>query len=211
MPRHRTQQTQGFTLLEVLIALSIFAIMSLASYQLLNGETRTQQALTAHSDKHDHWQRGMMRLMQDVQQAVDRGIREDYGTRDAALIGDTDTLTFTRQGWSNPTHQLRSDLQRVDYRVATAADNRPHLQRSFWFALDRAPASQVITQQILPDIEQLQLRYLHPEHHVWLPQWPPLEEPEIGLPQAIEVVLTSSDYGQITRLVSLKTRREPQS
>lgn len=210
-PPSSAKKAPGFTLLEVLIALSIFAIMGLASYHLLSGETRTQQALAEHSDKHDHWQRGMMRLTQDLQQAVNRSIREDYGTRKPALIGDSDTLTFTRQGWSNPLHQQRSDLQRVDYRIATAAGNLPYLQRSFWLALDRAPASQSINQQLLPGVEQLQLRYFHPEHKVWVQQWPPLEEPDIGLPQAIEVVLSSNDYGQITRLVSLKPKREPQS
>lgn len=205
-----SEKCAGFTLLEVLIALSIFAIMGLASYHLLSGEARTQQVLTAQSDRHDHWQRGMMRLTHDLQQAVNRSIREDYSTRRPSLAGDSDTLTLTRLGWSNPLHQSRSELQRVGYQLVTSADNVPYLQRSFWFALDRAPASKPITQQLLPGVEQLQLRYFHPEQKIWLQQWPPLEEPHIGLPQAIEVVLTSSDYGQIVRLVSLKTHREPQ-
>lgn len=203
------QKSAGFTLLEVLIALAIFAIMGLASYHLLSSEARTQQVLTGQSEQHNHWQRGMIRLTQDLQQAVERGVREDYGTRKPALIGDGESLTFTRQGWSNPLHQNRSELQRVDYRIITSADNTPYLQRSFWFSLDRAPASEPVTQTLLPAIEQLQLRYYHPQKKTWLQQWPPLEEPNIGLPQAIEVELTSREYGQVLRLISLKTSREP--
>lgn len=210
-PSPTRQRSAGFTLLEVLIALSIFAIMSLASYQLLSSEARTQQTLAAQSEQHNHWQRGMTRLTQDLQQTVERSIREDYGTRKPALIGDSDTLTFTRQGWGNPLHQTRSELQRVDYRIATGEDNAPYLQRSFWFALDRAPASPSIAQKLLPNVEQLQLRYYHPDRKLWLQQWPPFEEPDAGLPQAVELVLTSREYGQIYRLISLKVQREPQS
>lgn len=201
---------QGFTLLEVLIALSIFAIMGLASYHLLSGEARTQQALEKQSHEHNYWQRGIMRLTQDLQQAVNRSIREDYGNREPALVGESDSLTLTRGGWSNPLHRVRSELQRVDYRLQTI-DEQSFLQRSFWFALDRAPASEPIQQKLLPDIEYLQFRYYHTDNKAWVSQWPPIEEPDIGLPQAIEVTLTSTTKGQVQRLVTLRLSRKPQT
>ncbi|WP_439134708.1 type II secretion system minor pseudopilin GspJ [Pseudomaricurvus sp.] len=205
---HSVRQ-RGFTLLEVLIALSIFAIMGLASYHLLSGEARTQEALEKQSYEHNYWQRGMMRLTQDLQQAVNRSIREDYGNREPALKGEADSLMLTRGGWSNPLHRVRSDLQRVDYRLQTI-DEQTFLQRSFWFALDRAPASEPVQQTLLPDIDYLQFRYYHRDNKVWVNQWPPPEEPDIGLPQAIEVTLTSPTQGQVQRLITLTLDREPQ-
>ncbi|MBU3071521.1 type II secretion system minor pseudopilin GspJ [Aestuariicella sp. G3-2] len=200
---------RGFTLLEVLIALSIFAIMGLASYHLLSGEARTQQALDKQSHEHNYWQRGIMRLTQDLQQAVNRSIREDYGNREPALVGDADSITFTRGGWSNPLHRVRSDLQRVDYRLQTH-DEDTYLQRSFWFTLDRAPASEPVQQKVLPDIHDLQFRYFEPDNQSWVNQWPPIDQPDAGLPQAIEVTLTSPSRGQIQRLVTLTLDRKPQ-
>lgn len=206
---HYSVRQRGFTLLEVLIALSIFAIMGLASYHLLSGEARTQQSLDKQTYEHNYWQRGIMRLTQDLQQTVNRSIREDYGNREPALVGETDSITLTRGGWSNPLHRVRSDLQRVDYRLHTL-DEDTYLQRSFWFALDRAPASEPVHQKVLPDIHDLQFRYFHPDNQSWVSQWPPANQPDAGLPQAIEVTLTSPSKGQIQRLVTLTLDRKPQ-
>ncbi|GAB3096070.1 type II secretion system minor pseudopilin GspJ [Aestuariicella hydrocarbonica] len=198
----------GFTLLEVLIALSIFAILGLASYQLLGTEVRTQLALQNQSLEQNHWQLGMMRLTRDLQQAVNRGIREDYGLREPALLGNEDSIIFTRHGWVNPLQRSRSDLQRVAYRIQQDTDGQPYLQRSFWFYLDRAPATEPVNQQLLPGIEQLKLRYLQVGSQEWLTVWPPLNQATSGLPEAIEVTVHSSDWGDIQRLVTLQLTRE---
>lgn len=202
-----SQRQQGFTLLEVLIALSIFAIMGLASYHLLSGEAQTQKALEQASNSQNYWQRGVLRLTQDLQQAINRGIREDYGEREPAMRGVSDSITFTRQGWSNPLHRLRSDLQRVDYRIA-ADNDQFYLRRSYWPHLDRSPGSKPVEQVLVPDVKQVQFRYFHQNRKQWLPLWPPLEEHDIGLPQAIEVTLMSHRYGDIQRLVTLTQARE---
>ncbi len=201
-------RSRGFTLLEVLIALSIFAILGLASYKLLSTELQTQSALEQQSQQQNHWQRGMARLTQDLQQATNRSIREDYGEREAALIGDDAGIVFSHLGWMNPLQRTRSDIQRVAYRIQQDDEGQSYLQRSFWFQLDRAPASEPVRQQLLPGVQQLQLRYYHAERQQWLPFWPPVDEPNIGLPQAIEVTLVSPELGEIQRLVSLHVRRE---
>lgn len=202
-----SQRQQGFTLLEVLMAMSIFAILGLASYHLLSGEMHTQKALEQASNSQYYWQRGVLRLTQDLQQAINRSIREDYSDREPAMRGASDSITFTRQGWSNPLHRQRSDLQRVDYRIAAKSDSY-YLRRSYWPHLDRSPGSEPVQQLLLPDVQQVQFRYFHQKRKQWLPLWPPLEEPDIGLPQAIEVTLMSHRYGDIQRLVTLTLARE---
>lgn len=201
---------RGFTLLEIMIALSIFAIMGLASYQLLRGEVLAQQRLQVASDRLNHWQRGMLRLSQDLLQISPRAIREDYGAAEAALVGESDSVTLTRGGWSNPLQRPRSDLQRVHYRVVADEDDGYYLQRSFWPNLDRAPGSEPVSQTLIPGVESISLRYFDGENNEWREQWPPLAAglSDIRrLPQAIEITLNSAHFGTIRRLVTLSVNR----
>lgn len=195
----------GFTLIEVLIALTIFAIMGLASYQLLSGEVRVQQQLQQASQRIHHLQRGMQRLSQDLRQIVLRPVRADYGDNEPALIGNSDSITFTRNGWSNALGRPRSDLQRVHYEIILQ-ENNSYLERQFWNSLDRAPGSEPVRQLVLPDITEIRLRYLDSEKEQWLEHWPPNGEAsnDLLLPLAIEFTLMSSSYGEITRLLTLR-------
>jgi len=211
----------GFTLLEVMIAMSIFAIMGLASYQLLSGEIRIQERLQQHSDRHNSWQRSMMRLSRDIQQIVDRGIREDYGEHEAALISDGQSLQLTRQGWSNPLERPRSELQRVHYSLqshdnlpvngasqptknsSSNVEKRYSLRRQFWPTLDRAPGSEAIQQTLFMGVTDLRLRFFQGGTRQWMTQWPTSDDEASELPQAIEITLTSDLYGETQRLFTL--------
>lgn len=203
---------RGFTLLELMVALGIFALIGAASYTMLSSETRSQQRLQEASARLSHWQRGMLRLSQDILQIAPRAIREDYGSREYMLVGDSSSLTFTRNGWSNPLQRQRSDLQRVHYEVLSGEESSA-LQRSFWSTLDRAPGSEPLQQIVIPDVESLSVRYLDPENGEWREQWPP--QSGIGedssfdkLPEAIEIILTSSHLGEIRRLLPLGLQRQ---
>lgn len=200
----------GFTLLELMIALSIFSVMGLAAYRLLSGETHLQSELQQHSEELQQWQRGMRRLMADLQQIAPRPVRLEYGDTEAALIGNSDSLHFTRYGWSNPLHKTRSQLQRVELRLASDEDSDTRfLQRVSWAVLDRAPDSEPLPQHLLPKINDISWRYMDDEKQ-WHSQWPTSastasdsEDPD-KLPLAIEVTLQSEQLGEISRLVVLR-------
>lgn len=210
-------QERGFTLLEVMIAMSIFAIIGLASYQLLSGEIRTQQRLKQHAELQDNWQRSMMRLSRDLQQIVARGVRENYGEFEAPLISDGQSLHLTRQGWSNPLERQRSELQRVEYSLQLIdtptfkyeqKSNRGSgaqsvVRRKFWPQLDRAPGSAAIEQSLFTGINDLRFRFFDEDTRQWITQWPPNDEASLTLPQAIEVTISDDRYGDLQRLVNL--------
>ena len=206
--KHNSQQ--GFTLLEVMIAMSIFAILGLASYQLLSSELRTQERLQSRGDLNDQWQRSMMRLTRDLQQLVARSHREDYGETRAALISDGDTLELTRQGWSNPLQRPRSELQRVSYQLISSEDNS-YLQRHFWPQLDRAPGSHGVQQKLFAGTLDWQLRFYDGEERQWHERWPPYDDAVHSLPQAIEVTLNSETLGDVQRLVTLSPTTDTNS
>jgi general secretion pathway protein J len=232
----RSYSALGFTLLELMIAMSIFSIMGLAAYRLLSGETRLQTELEAHSLELQQWQRGMRRLSDDLRQIAPRPIRLEYGDNEDALYGTSDSLHLTRYGWSNPLHKTRSQLQRIEYRLASfendsgvnkdfgSESSYQFLQRQVWAVLDRAPDSEPLQQQLLPQVSDLSWRYMDDDKQ-WHSQWPATQgygssgsstdngsnQKDSTLPLAIELTLSSQRFGEITRLIVLRAFSEDTS
>jgi len=217
----------GFTLLEVMIAISIFAILSAGAFRLLRGEILLQQRLDSHHQAMALWQRGIHRLRSDLAQALPRPVRDEYNQPQAALIGEADSITFTRGGWANPLGEARSELQRLSYQLENvdASHALPHdtqfgngqrgeqvqwLSRHYWRSLDGNDNSLPNRQFILPFIESIDLRYLTADTHTWKNQWPPASsapgEFDASLPVAIEVNLISLRFGETRHLIDLRTR-----
>lgn len=224
VPISGTGPQKGFTLLELMVAISIFSILGLGAYRLLSGEILAQEKLQAHNRELHQWQRGLRKLQQDLLQISARPIRTAYDDQAPALEGQRDQLTFTRAGWPNPRSETRSQLQRVRYRlgrapqtgVGTPTSDRPQLLREYWQVLDQAQDSEPQTQRLLDDISQLEIRYLDAKGN-WHTQWPPLDysiAPDTTsnrLPAAIELQLTSPRQGTVTRLIALRDRVNPGS
>ena len=194
----------GFTLLEVMIAMGIFAVMGVASYRLLSGEMALQQRLEQASESQNIWQRGQYRLMADLRQIISRPVRDEYGYPEAALVGGRDFITFTRSGWDNPLQQTRSELQRV--KISLNSDEEgSYLARDFWFMLDRSIDAEPIEQRLLPDIEELEFAYLDGETEEWLEMWPPLDRADDLelLPIAVGFMIDSPSMGKFSRRIKL--------
>lgn len=213
-PRH---QHRGFTLLEVLIALSIFSLIGLAAYRMLDIVILSQSKVMSHENKIRSLERAMHIIGSDVEQLVNRPVRDNYGDQlNALAIGEESYLIeFTRQGWRNPLQLPRSQLQRVAYELGNMykglnttdqqSDSGIHLLRHYWPMLDRNQESKPQTQVLLRNINDLQLRFMDQQGE-WHSEWPvnPLiGEPSNGLPNALMLKLDSSSLGQIERIYQL--------
>ena len=147
------RQYRGFTLLEVLIAMSIFAIIGLASYRVLNVVILSQSQVSVHDEKIRTLERAMHIISADFEQLANRPVRDNYADTLAALIAPHDNyaIEFTRQGWRNPLQLPRSQLQRVAYELGSIANDSDeagtHLLRHYWTVLDRAQDSEPRTQE----------------------------------------------------------------
>ncbi len=103
--------TRGFTLLELLVALAVFAIMATAAYSGLRSVLFTRAAVEEQNRRLADVQLAVFRLAQDIEQATPRGIRDEYGDPEPALRGGDlldDVLILTRTGWDNPLGQSRA-------------------------------------------------------------------------------------------------------
>lgn len=189
---------RGFTLLELLMAVGIFALVSAMAYGGLNSVLKTSTHTRESSEQLQALQRGMALLDQDLRQIIERGIRNSYGESEGALVaieGGDPLIRFTRTGWRNPIGRPRSTLQRVAYRLDEST-----LVREYWFTLDQAANAEPVRVPLLEDIEEVSFTFYEGNNEYR--NWPPLsagnEDP--GLPDAVRITLGTAPWGDIDRL-----------
>ncbi len=191
---------QGLTLLELLVAISVFALLSAMAYGGLNSVLNTAEHTRSQAERLAEMQLAFNRLQRDLVQISDRPIRDTLGDRQPALQYGTGLtlLEFTKSGWRNPTDQARSSLQRVAYRLE---DNE--LQRLAWSHLDRAANATPFTATLLTEVDDVQFRFMDGQQR-WHDTWPPLNtRGEAGLPRAIEITVVPAGWDDIVRLFAL--------
>ncbi|MFO7604550.1 MAG: type II secretion system minor pseudopilin GspJ [Gammaproteobacteria bacterium] len=190
---------RGFTLVELLVAMAIFSIMSLMAYQGMQAVFASREQTDAESRRLQTVQMAFLMLQRDLMFISPREIRDEYGDVQAAFQLDENSLyplELSRDGYRNPARLPRSSLQRVAYAMV---DNT--LYRIRWPVLDRAPDTQSLRRTLLEDVEDFSIRALDDDGE-WHPVWP-VANGGRPLPRAVEVSLTLKDWGQLTRLFML--------
>ena len=196
---------KAFTLIEVLVALAIFGILSALAYGALGQTLLSAEMLNERMDRLQAIQKTMRHLSQDFIQLAPRPVRLELGDSiGPALQSDLRSeyaVELTRGGWSNPVVLPRGTLQRAAYRL-----EEDELVRYYWTVLDRTLSNEPIAVTILDGVEGLKLSYLL-DNGDSIEQWPPPTAPgPLGLrqrPRAVEIILTLQDAGEIRRVVEI--------
>lgn len=132
--RHKMMRN-GFTLIEVVIAIAILAVIGLASSSVLLQMTQADEASSAQREVMTELQFSFLLIERDVRQMVARPTRKlegeernIYVTNDGDIVdSDMGGLGFVRAGWQNPADLLpRAELQPVAYRVRENVLQRVH-------------------------------------------------------------------------------------
>ena len=160
------RHSRGFTLVEVLVALAVFAVVGLMSAQLMSRTLANHETLSERSGRLAEVQRAMLILKRDLVQISGRSVRDLFGDPLApVMIGADGMMEFSRAGWRNPLNSPRAEMQRVAYRM-----HEGHLHRAWWSVLDRAQDSEPVVQRLLSDVDQVEFFALDAngdEHSFW--------------------------------------------
>lgn len=199
------KRSSGFTLLEVLVAMSIFSIIGLGANQMLRTVIDTHSKTKTQIQNFTDLTRAFSMMERDLTQTVPRYIRDEYGDPLPSLLLGTGPylLEFTRTGWSNPIGLPRSSLQRVAYELNADGE----VLRHFWLVLDRAEDSEPITQTILTGVEGFRVNMLTEEGQT-TDIWPDADS-QLAIPLAAEVIVETKDYGELRKVFAFVETSRP--
>lgn len=221
------RREQGFTLLEVLVALAIAAIIASMSYQAIDGAANGAERTRVVMDEINQLDRSWQIIAADMRHilkpdAGPRGLRFEFKAESLQSKGkdaEQVLMTFSRRGWINPMERLRSDLQQVSYRVAKGKLWRDYLpERNVPMdELDFEDAA--LNQMLLEGVIDVQFRFLAPEmiqqrgplilegndySRDWEVRWPaPDRATAPAMPLAVEISIEVEGMGISARLFEL--------
>jgi general secretion pathway protein J len=197
---------KGFTLVEILVAIAIFAVIGAMAFGGYNSLQKRSDQADAASTRSRDIQATLLRMTQDFEELDSRPTREPLGTNyedvlDVSRQTATD-FVLTRAGWSNPAGVQRPTLQRVRYHL-----DDDKLMRDYWVVLDRTPDLKPVSVAMLTGVTSLHVRYLDTTGAWHADEWPPqgynaLQAPCLR-PKAVEIALETKDWGKITRLIEV--------
>lgn len=192
--------SKGFTFLEMLLSMLLFAMVGLASVAVLNSVTNSDEVSQRALQQLQQLQRALLLLERDFMQISARHVRlEGDPPKQERLWGEHYVLdseqhgvSFTHHGWRNPGMILpRSEVQAVAYRV-----QEQQLQRLFTLYVDAVNNTAPQIQTLLDDVEVFEVTYLFDDK--WEDRWH-----HQFLPQAVKVRIVQQEVGEVERIFIL--------
>lgn len=199
---------RGFTLLEMLIAMAVFAVMSVVAYQGLRAVLTADQVTREQAQRLADLQVTLSVLERDLAQVVDISVRDEFGDPLPGLRlragGEHQLLELVRAGAGG-----EQRLRRTAWQITERG-----LERRLWPGVDIVD---VDSMRVLPFAElvgeQQQLGLESAFHFIVrtpsgldrVDAWPLADaDPEAGgLPMAVELVLDIPGLGEIRRLMAV--------
>jgi general secretion pathway protein J len=220
------RRSTGFTLIELVVALFISAIMFLFGYRALSQAIDSRKVVDEQSARLQALQTMMRVIEQDFELAEPRPIRnvigdgwqpafsatgtQAFGSLSTQLSGTTvrgesaPIVSLTRVGWTNPVGIQRSEMQRVIYTIENGS-----LTRSYYPVLDPTEAVLPVKRVMMDHVKSFTLRFMDNGHN-WQNIWPPSVLGGVSpltqdryRPIAVEVRVEIESWGVLTRHIEI--------
>jgi general secretion pathway protein J len=195
-PPAKSRHASGFTLLELLVAMLVFAMLSVMAYGGLRNVMNTDRQSEASSRRLSELEMTFMFMGRDLAQVVDRTARDSLGTPQPSFTGAIQRMAFTCYAGGN------GEVGRVEYFLQGES-----LRRGRWPVLDATQETVLQQAELLGGVEVLQVRYLARQ---WSETWP---APNVNttMPRAVEITLKLKEGAEFRRLFELPNVEEPPS
>ncbi|MEP5766411.1 MAG: type II secretion system minor pseudopilin GspJ [Halieaceae bacterium] len=201
----------GFTLIEVLIAMAITALVATLSFASLSSTLDSVEGLRSQGERISELNRAWVLLTRDINQFVARPVRNEYGSVESSMFGGAaadQSLSFTRGGWHNTDQRTRSNLQRVRYLLEDTT-----LWRESYRVLDRSSDSEPQRVALFEGVISFEMAFLNSGTELregdfdtenWQIAWGSAEgNGQAGGPEALELRLELEDWGEVRWLYEI--------
>lgn len=196
------QSFKGFTLIEILIALAVFAILSTITTSVLYNAFTTRTRVNEQSLYLNKLELAISLIQQDTLQILERAIRGNEMRLFPPFIGQADYFEFTRDGDVNPnSSEKRSTLKRIAYTCKNGS-----LIRRTWNSLDSIDRKTYQDRILLDQLDECHFNYLNQTLQVlseWREQAVNQNQRKETLPKAIQVNMTLRARGEINLLFTI--------
>ena len=206
----RSGTSRGFTLIEMLVAVLIFALISVGAYSTLDAAQDAQETMRVRGERFIQLQKAITMLSRDYRQLSFRRARDQYGERTPIVRGAGDSekdeifIEFTRSGWRNPAQLPRSTLEHVIYRFEDG-----QLIRYSFLLLDQAQTSTPVRRVLIDGVLSMKIEFLKsagqglPDQ--WAKEWPiggsVNVEDSNKTPRGIKITLDVEGIGEVHRVL----------
>ena len=192
--------TRGFTLIEMLVALAVFAVIGIISAQLLSQMISFTDTAQSRGERLVNFHRVVEIMRRDFQQLTYRSVRDELGEPTYEVsIGVGSLIEFSRKGWMNPNLRHRSEIQRVAYDL-----RGDRVFRQYWLVLDRSPDTLPVEQVLMRGVTRanvIAIDQLGSETYFW-PPTPEAESEDEDVPAlaAIKFEIETAEFGPIVQI-----------
>ena len=187
---------RGFTLIEIMIALFIFAIISVIISYGLHNVLAAKQKISQTEQRLNQLQFTVILMQQDISQLVDYLSANSHNT--ASTNGNNTHFQFVTTDNENPLGlEQRSNLMQVTYRW-----KNHQLIRIIAFNFDTNNKPHTVSRVLLPNVTQFKFRYLSKTG--FIDTWPPPNQLSMAPPQAVQVTFTIPGWGTMSQLFRIR-------
>lgn len=155
----------GFTLVELLVAIAIFAVLSALGWKVFDYLIKVKDRNATHEYNLGQLQDAYLQLQRDALQIVPI-TANIAGEVQPALVLNNQNLSFSKSGVTDPLKQGLSPFERIEYQY-NAQEKK--IYRLKYPQLNMNASTQPLSSVWLSEVEQYQVQVLNPNE---LAQWP---------------------------------------